>query len=62
MYRVGRSSCIQLDRTDAEEPAEAWVQGQASDVARTSLLGALVAGRYGAVDRATAIEAMGADW
>lgn len=62
VYRTGRSFCVQLDRADAEEPAEVWMRRQPSDVARSSLLAALVAGAHGAVDRQAAIDAMQADW
>lgn len=63
MYRVGRSFCVQLDRTDgAEEPAEVWMRREPNDVVRQSLLAALVAGAHGAVDRQAAIDVMGAEW
>ena len=62
VFRVGRSFCVSVDRLDAEEPAEIWLRRDPNDVVRGSLLGALVAGVHGAVDRKAAIEVMGAEW
>lgn len=62
VFRVGRSFGLQLSRVGGGDPVEVWLPRAPSDVTRTALLGSLVAGAYGAVDQATATEAMGADW
>lgn len=62
VHRVGKSFCVSLDRQDAEEAAEVWLNRPPNDITRGALLGAFLAGVHGTVDRATAIEAMGADW
>lgn len=61
-YRLGRSICLQIDRPAGEDYAEVWIPSKASDMARSSLLAALVGGRYGAVQERAAMEALQANW
>lgn len=62
VHRLGKSFCVSIDREDAEEPAEVWINRLPNDITRGALLGAFLAGVHGKVDRRVAIEAMGSDW
>lgn len=61
VFRIGKSFCVALEREGAD-PTEVWLRRPPNDITRGALLGAFLAGVHGKVDRAVAIEAMGAEW